>query len=108
MAPACPFLTVKQFCMTYNWPSEPALRSYIFRATELGIENAFLRLGRRVLVDPKKLFDLIREIAERPETQPTSKLEEKYASLKNRHRARGGQKRVLAGFQASQNPQARA
>lgn len=53
------FLTVKQFCTEYPWPSESAMRSYIFRANDLGMAKAFIRIGRRVLVDVNKFFELV-------------------------------------------------
>lgn len=55
-------LTIRQFCKVFPWPSESALRAYIFRANDLGISDAFIRFGRRVLVDPKKFFMLIKQL----------------------------------------------
>lgn len=55
------YLTVKQFAQEHSWPSEPALRSYIFRAEEYGLSDAFSRVGRRVLVDPEAFFRLLKE-----------------------------------------------
>lgn len=52
-------LTVKQFCTEYPWPSESAMRSYIFRANDLGMQKAFIRVGRRVLVNVNKFFELV-------------------------------------------------
>ena len=54
-----PLLTVRQFVSQYPWPSESALRAYILRAQELGIESAFVRFKRRVLVRPDTFFSLI-------------------------------------------------
>jgi hypothetical protein len=56
------FLTIRQFCETYPWPSESAMRAYVYRAAELGIEKAFIRIGRRVLILPEKFFDLIQNL----------------------------------------------
>lgn len=55
-------IPIRIFCMRFSWPSESAMRSYIYRAHELGISDAFIRVRRRVLVDPKKFFQLIRQI----------------------------------------------
>lgn len=59
------FWTIRQFCEAYRWPSESAMRAYIHRADELGIGEAFSRVGRRVLVLPKKFFALIQGINDR-------------------------------------------
>ena len=58
-------LTIKQFCTAFPWPSESAMRSYIYRAEELGISDAFVRVRRRVLVVPQKFFSLIKQIESR-------------------------------------------
>lgn len=55
------FLTVKQFCAQYPWPTESAMRSYIYRAEELEMTDAFLRVGRRVLIDVNKFFSVIQK-----------------------------------------------
>lgn len=57
-------LTVRQFCSLFPWPSESALRAYIFRADEVGIEDAIVRVGRRVLVNPTRFFNGIQKIEE--------------------------------------------
>lgn len=54
--------TVRQFCKQFGWPSEPAMRAYIFRAEENGLKEAFIRLGRRVLIDENKFFSLVRQL----------------------------------------------
>jgi hypothetical protein len=56
-----PLLTVPQFAERYSWPSESAMRAYIYRADQLGITDAFIRFGRRVLIDPIKFFELLRQ-----------------------------------------------
>lgn len=57
-----PLVPISQFAQTYSWPSEAGMRMYAFKAKELGIEECFVRIGRRLLVDPAKFFDLIRKI----------------------------------------------
>jgi hypothetical protein len=58
-------LTIKQFCEVYPWPSESAMRAYVYRAAELGISDAFLRVRRRVLIMPQIFFSLIKQIESR-------------------------------------------
>jgi len=57
--------TIKQFCAIHPWPSELAMRAYIWRANELGLAAAFFRVRRRVLVDPEKFFILIKQVENR-------------------------------------------
>ncbi len=57
-----PLIPISQFCSTFSWPSESAMRGYIAKAKEYGLEECFVRIGRRVLVDPAKFFDLIRKV----------------------------------------------
>lgn len=52
-------LTIKQFCMQFPWPSESGIRSYIYRAEEFAMTDAFIRVGRRVLIDANKFFEII-------------------------------------------------
>ncbi len=54
-------LTVRQFCEKHSWPTESAMRAMIFRAEELGLSAAFLRLNRRVLIDSTRFFQILRE-----------------------------------------------
>jgi len=53
-------LTVKQFCSQHSWPSESAMRSYIYRAEELGLSPAINRFRRRVLINVELFFEIIR------------------------------------------------
>ena len=59
-----PIITIQQFCKEYPWPSEGGMRHYIFNQKKLGLSGAFFKFGRRVLVDPKRFFELIQEISE--------------------------------------------
>ena len=52
-------VTIKQFCTEFAWPSESAMRSYIYRAEELNMSTAFIRIGRRVLIDVNRFFEII-------------------------------------------------
>lgn len=58
------YLTFKIFCSLFPWPSEAALRAYYFRAKDLGLQDAFVKCGRRVLVKPKVLFSLIDQMGQ--------------------------------------------
>lgn len=57
-------ITVAQFGQEYPWPSESAMRSYIYRAKSMDIQDAFVKVGKRVLIDPDKFFILIKKFAE--------------------------------------------
>ena len=52
-------IPISEFVKLYKWPTEPALRGYIHKAKEKGLEKAFVKFGRRVLIKPKTFFDLI-------------------------------------------------
>jgi len=54
-------LTIKQFCSQFQWPSESGIRAYIYRADEYGLSKAFLRVGRRVLINVDIFFELIKQ-----------------------------------------------
>jgi hypothetical protein len=56
------YLTIRQFCASFPWPSESALRAYIYKSSELGISEAFIRVKRRVLIQPSTFFSLIRHL----------------------------------------------
>lgn len=45
----------------FGWPTESAFRAYRQRAKELGLEEAFVTIRRRVLVKPKTFFRLIEQ-----------------------------------------------
>ncbi|MEI6531522.1 MAG: hypothetical protein WCN87_01730 [Chlamydiota bacterium] len=53
------FLTVKQFITKFSWPTESGLRALILRAKEKGLERAFKRIGRRVLIDVTEFWRVI-------------------------------------------------
>ncbi len=53
-------ITVAQFGKKYPWPSVSALRAYIFREKEYGLEGSFIHFGNRVLINPKIFFNLIK------------------------------------------------
>lgn len=59
-------VTIKTFCQSYSWPSEPAMRAYRQRSKELNLSEAFLTVRRRVLVRPKTFFRLIEQHYEQP------------------------------------------
>lgn len=58
-------MTIRQFCAVFPWPTEAAMRSYCFRSKELCLSDAFVRVGRRVLVIPKTFFRLIKQLESR-------------------------------------------
>ena len=54
-------ITVNIFCEKFSWPTESAMRSYILRSKKFGLCDAFLSVGRRVLILPNTFFRLIKE-----------------------------------------------
>lgn len=58
------WLTVRQFCSAFPWPSEAGLRAMIYGAFigKNAFRSAFSKVGRRVLVSPTKLFKVIDEL----------------------------------------------
>ena len=52
-------LTVQQWKQQHEWPSEGGLRYLIFNSERNGFSGAFLRIGRRVLIDEKKFFECV-------------------------------------------------
>jgi hypothetical protein len=50
------FLTCRQFNEKYPWPSESALRAIIGDAENRGFSKAFVRYGRRVLINPDEFW----------------------------------------------------
>ena len=53
------FLTLKQFSQLYKWPTyRGVVRIYTLRK-EKGYDTAFLREGRRILVDVNEFFDCL-------------------------------------------------
>lgn len=49
------------FCQKYKWPGRSALQGYRQKAKEKGLEKAFVKFGRRVLIKPKTFFELIEQ-----------------------------------------------
>lgn len=58
-------MTLRQFCSIFAWPSESAMRSYVYKADELGLSDAFIRVRRRLLIVPKIFFTLIKQVENR-------------------------------------------
>ena len=55
------YITLRQFSTSHPWPSLTGLRSIYFDATKN--KNIFLpafsKVGRRVLIDPEKFFEIV-------------------------------------------------
>lgn len=62
------WIPIKTFTQQVQWPTASALRSYAYRAKELGLEPAFLRVRRRLLVNPAIFFE---KIADVPKSDPS-------------------------------------
>jgi hypothetical protein len=54
-------ITFKGFSKTYDYPSLGALRKMAFESDTNGLRTAFLKVGRRRLVLPATLFDLLKK-----------------------------------------------
>ena len=53
------YLTIRQFCSKYSWPTESGLRAIIQNSSENGFGAAIKRYRRRVLLDEKKFFEVL-------------------------------------------------
>ena len=58
-------MTIKEFCDRCTWTSESAIRNYAFRAKDLGISDAFVRIDRHLFVIPSKMLAFIRKMNKR-------------------------------------------
>lgn len=43
----------------HSWPPQGGLRHLVFHESTNGFKDAFVRVGRRVLIDEKKFFDCV-------------------------------------------------
>lgn len=55
------YLTIKQWTFAHPWPSERALRAYIYKSGANGFDKVFIRVGKRILIDEKAFFDWVKE-----------------------------------------------
>ena len=53
------FIPVPQWNNHYDWPPPGGLRHLIFHADSNGFAPAFKRVGRRVLVDAAKFWEIV-------------------------------------------------
>lgn len=53
--------TIRQFSDRHEAFSEGSLRWLVFNATSNGFRDAFVRIGRRVLVDEDSFFQIVRQ-----------------------------------------------
>lgn len=58
-------VTLNQFCEVFPWPTYKGMRRYIQHADQYGLGDAFMRVGRRVLVCPKLFFKLIKQVGKK-------------------------------------------
>ena len=56
------YLTIAQWNQYHPWPSKRGLRALILKAPENGFEMAFVRVGRRILIDEKAFFEWMKII----------------------------------------------
>lgn len=52
--------TIKQFAHLYAWPTEASIRSIFYKRHENGFEDAFIRMGRRILIDEKVFWECLK------------------------------------------------
>ncbi len=57
-------ITIKQFASQNPWPSESAIRAYRAGAPDNGFASAFVSVGRRVLVDSERFWEIVRNKGE--------------------------------------------
>jgi len=62
--PTKDIMTVKGFAQRFPTFSEGALRWMIFRKTKNGFDKAFVKVGRRLLIDVEEFFSIISELKE--------------------------------------------
>ena len=53
------FLTVSQWSEYFDWPPEGGLRHIIFHAETNGFAPAIRRVGRRVLIDADRFWEIV-------------------------------------------------
>lgn len=54
------FLTLEQFAQKNPWPQESTLRNLYYKRKSNGLEKAFIKVGRRIIVDEEMFFALIK------------------------------------------------
>lgn len=62
------WLTFRQFCSVFPWPTESGLRALKYGASvgKNSFKSAFRKVGRRVLVNPSRLFAAIDDLNDCP------------------------------------------
>ncbi len=53
------YLSLKQFCAKYEWPSYHKLRYLIYQSKETWWHDAIIRIGKEIVIKPKRFFELI-------------------------------------------------
>jgi len=70
-------LPVNEFCRKYpHWPTPSSLRAIIWEASTNGFAEAFVRVGRRILVDEKIFWECARKGRIQPDDPNSDCLEE--------------------------------
>lgn len=55
------FVTIKQFTQLYPWPTESGIWNLRANRKEKGFEKAFLKSGRRVLIDVNEFWKCLKK-----------------------------------------------
>lgn len=53
-------LTLKQFAEKNPWPNESTLRNLYYKRKVNGMEMAFKKIGRRIIVDEEVFFQILK------------------------------------------------
>ncbi len=53
-------LTLKQFAEKNPWPNECTLRNLYYKRKTNGLEKAFIKVGRRIIVDEEVFFVILK------------------------------------------------
>lgn len=56
----CSLIPVTKWNQFHHWPPLGGLRHLIFNAQSNGFASAFKKVGRRVLIDEKEFFEIIK------------------------------------------------
>ena len=53
-------LTIKQFALKNPWPNESTLRNLYYRRKDNGMAKAFIKVGKRIIVDEEVFFKILK------------------------------------------------
>lgn len=59
-------VTVADYCASHSWPTEGGLRWLIFNRKVNGFDSAFIKVGRRILIDLDRFDKCLDEVNGNP------------------------------------------